>query len=148
MLQKDIYSSMKTSTPTSKELEELIAFLPRLYSQGAALVKEKESKDIHNQDQFKVISMPLVEYTDVVLEFFHVASQECWRDYDYQPENAAQMLEDHAFIQGANLDQIKTMLTYCVRGERFCEGHWEVMIEDGHIFRLLQRLCELKKQYL
>ena len=40
--------------------------------------------------------------------------------------------------------QIKTMLTYCVRGERFGDGHWAAMIEGGHVRRLLERLTEMR----
>jgi hypothetical protein len=47
-------------------------------------------------------------------------------------------------LKAADLFQIKTMLAYCVRGERFCEGHWGEMIEGGHIRRLLERLGELR----
>jgi hypothetical protein len=36
------------------------------------------------------------------------------------------------------------MLTYCVRGERFSEGHWGAMIEQGHVRRLLERLVEIR----
>mgnify|MGYP006315657893 CR=1 FL=1 len=49
-------------------------------------------------------------------------------------------------VRNATLDQIKTMLTYCVRGERFGEGHWAAMIEGGHVRRLLERLRELQAQ--
>ena len=38
------------------------------------------------------------------------------------------------------------MLTFCVRGERFCDGHWAAMIEGGQVRRLLERLAELKAQ--
>ncbi len=54
------------------------------------------------------------------------------------------MLENEDIVKTASLAQVKTMLTYCVRGERFCEGHWAAMIEQGHIRRLLERLLELR----
>jgi hypothetical protein len=38
------------------------------------------------------------------------------------------------------------MLTYCVRGERFSDGHWGAMIEAGYVRRLLERLAELRAQ--
>jgi hypothetical protein len=53
------------------------------------------------------------------------------------------MLRDVEFVKNSSLDQIKTMLTYCVRGERFCDGHWQVMVEGGYIRSLLERLSEL-----
>jgi hypothetical protein len=32
------------------------------------------------------------------------------------------------------------MLTYCVRGERFCDGHWAAMLESGRVVAILRRL--------
>ena len=29
------------------------------------------------------------------------------------------------------------MITYFVRGERFCDGHWGYMIEGGYVRRIL-----------
>jgi len=65
-------------------------------------------------------------------------------DFDYVPQEAGRMLEDPALVRRASIDEIKTMLTYCVRGERFCEGHWGAMIEGGHVRRLLERLKEIQ----
>jgi hypothetical protein len=56
------------------------------------------------------------------------------------------MLEDEARVRRASLDEIKTMLTYCVRGERFCDGHCGEMIEQGHVRRLLERLEEIRAE--
>ena len=38
------------------------------------------------------------------------------------------------------------MLTYFVRGERFCDGHWGRLIEGGHVRRILERLAELEQK--
>ena len=51
-----------------------------------------------------------------------------------------------AFIQRATLAEIKTMLTYCVRGERFGDGHWAAMLESGKIVALLNRLRVLRDE--
>jgi hypothetical protein len=37
------------------------------------------------------------------------------------------------------------MLTYCVRGERFCDGHWENLLRSGRVVALLRRLAELRE---
>lgn len=42
-----------------------------------------------------------------------------------------------------SLDEISTMYTFIVRGERFCDGHIAAYINDGTIFRLVQREIEL-----
>jgi Family of unknown function (DUF6508) len=131
---------MKTRMPTLHDIEELVAFLPRLYAEGFTPIKRwrggAEGPD-------GVLTMPWPEYDELVGEFFRVASRECWSDYDYRPEEARRMLESDDVLKTADLAQIKTMLTYCVRGERFCDGHWGAMIEGGHVRRLLRRLAEL-----
>ena len=58
------------------------------------------------------------------------------------------MSQDENAIKTASLSQIKTMLTFCVRGERFSDGHWAQMIEEGHIQRLLERLNAIKSEQL
>jgi hypothetical protein len=93
------------------------------------------------------ITFPYPKYNSVVEEFFHIAAKECWLDYDYSPEQAGKMLRDQDHIKTASLSQIKTMLTFCVRGERFSDGHWAEMIEEGYIRRLLERLNEIKLEH-
>ena len=56
------------------------------------------------------------------------------------------MLKDELGIKRASLAEIKTMLTFCVQGERFSKGHWAVMIEKGYIRRVLERLNEIKQE--
>ena len=131
---------MKVPMPTSQEIRELVEFLPRLHAEGFTPSKKWGGR---TNIQDSVFTMPLPEYDDVVREFFRVASRECWIDDEYCPEDAAQMLENDIFVETADLSQIKTMLTYCVRGERFCDGHWGAMIEGGYVCRLLQRLAVL-----
>jgi hypothetical protein len=80
-----------------------------------------------------------------VEEFFrHVSSS--WLDYEYDPEQADLMLKDENRVKTASLAEIKTMLTFCVRGERFSDGHWAQMIEKGYIRRILERLTEIKSE--
>lgn len=85
-------------------------------------------------------------YAEDVQEFFTLAGQSCWTDYGYNPEDAARMLADEEFVRQASLEQVKTMLTYCVRGERFCDGHRESLLEGGKIVSLLKRLELIRGQ--
>ena len=132
---------MDTHTPTSKDIKELVVFLPLLYKDGFSPVKKWHGGD---KDQNGVITMPWPEYQSVVKEFFRVASSECWTDYDYLSASAGQTLDDEDAVKTADLDQIKAMLTFCVRGERFCTGHWNAVIENGYIRLVLERLAELE----
>jgi hypothetical protein len=56
------------------------------------------------------------------------------------------MLKNANLVKTASLSQIKTMLTFCVRGERFSDGHWGAMIEQGYIRLLLERLNVIKEE--
>ena len=126
--------------PTHQEIEELTVFLPKLYADGFSPF---ESWGGGNQ-QDGSIQFPYPIYNPVVTEFFGLVSAECWSDHGYDPKEAGEMLKDEDFVKTASLAQIKTMLTLCVRGERFSDGHWGAMIEEGHIRRLLERLIEIK----
>ena len=95
---------MKTRIPTSQEIEELVAFLPRLYEPGFSPVKKWHGG---NKDDDGVITMPFPEYEPIVRKFFRVASSEHWTDYDYQTKFAGQMLNDDDGIKTADLAQIK-----------------------------------------
>jgi len=132
---------MVTRNPTPEEIEELIAFLPRLYKPGFSPVMKWHGGD---KDDDGVITMPWPEYEPIVMEFFKVAEWECWTDFDYLSTSAGLTLDDEDAVRTADLNQIKTMLTFCVRGERFCTGHWNGVIENGHIRRLLERLAKLE----
>jgi len=81
-------------------------------------------------------------------EFFRHVSADGWLDYEYNPEQAYQMLLDENGVKSASLEQIQTMLTFCVRGERFSDGHWGEMIEKGYVRQLLVRLNEIKSELL
>jgi hypothetical protein len=134
---------MKSRQPTTPEIDELVAFLPGLYAEGFAPV-ERWGGGAKRKDG--AISVAWPEYNPLVVQFFSVASKECWCDYEYLPEEAGRMLQDDNTVSNASLAEIGTMLTFCVRGERFCDGHWGSMIRAGHIRRLLQRLSELRSE--
>jgi len=134
---------MMSRLPTSQETEELVAFLPQLYADGFKPIK-RWSKPKQSQDG--IISMSWPEYDEVVENFFHVAASECWQDFKYSPKEAGQMIKDQELIKIATLFQVKSMLTYCVQGERLCDGLWAGVIEKDYIRRLLERLTVLGSQ--
>jgi hypothetical protein len=134
---------MKTSPPTTRDIERLLAFLPRLSVEGFTPIRRWDGGEKNPSGAYV---MPWPVYDEVVKEFFEAAEQECWMDFDYAPDQAGQLLLSEDGVRNATLDQIKTMLTYCVRGERFGDGHWAAMIEGGHVRRLLERLAELRSE--
>ena len=132
----------KSRLPTLQEIEELTAFLPRLYAKGFSPVIKWEG----GKQEDGSFTLPYPKYDRTVEEFFYAAASEGWIDDTYNPERAYRMLQDEELIKSATLSQIKTMLTFCLRGERFSDGHWAEMIEKGYIRRLLERLGEIKTE--
>jgi len=131
---------MDTRTPTSQEIAELVAFLPLLNQPGFSPVKNWYGGE---KDDDGIITMPWPEYKLIVIEFVRVASSDCWTDPEYLTKSAGQMLNNDDIVKTADLNQIKTMLTFCIRGERFVTGHWNAAFENGYVRRLLSRLAEL-----
>jgi Family of unknown function (DUF6508) len=130
-----------THLPTLDEMETLTAYLPRLYAEGFSPVDHWYASEKLKDGSF---TLPYPKYNPLVEEFFRHVSGGGWLNYEYNPEQAYQMLKDEKLIKTASLPQIQTMLTFCVRGERFSDGHWEEMIEQGYIRRVLERLNEIK----
>lgn len=127
--------------PTLQQIETLTSYLPRLYAVGFSPIERWEGGE-KLQDGSFTLSYP--KYDPLVEEFFNRVSSDGWLDYEYNLELAYAMIKDENAVKTASLEQIKTMLTFCVRGERFSDGHWGAMIEQGHIRRLLVRLNEIK----
>ena len=132
-----------TRLPTAQETAELVAFLPRLYAEGFVPTERWGGGTMEVQGEDRVLTWPYPVYHETVTAFFETAGRDCWSDHGYRPAAAGRMLQDPERVKRASLSQIRTMLTYCVRGERFCDGHWAAMITQGHIRRLLERLAAL-----
>ena len=114
--------------PTLKEIEALLAYLPRLYAEGFTPITRWEGGQKSKDGS---ISMPYPVYDPLVEEFYRQISAGGWVDTRYDPGQAYEMLKDQSAVKSASLAQVRAMLTFCVRGERFSDGHWAEMIEQG-----------------
>ena len=125
---------------TREKIDELLRFLDIFDKAGMEnIVEWRGGPQPDGSTQF-----PYPEYRPEVIEFFQLAGQPFWSDYGYSPTKTQKWVEDPSFIKIASLEQIKTLLTYCVRGERFCDGHWNNMLEKGIIAAILKRLAQIK----
>ena len=130
--------------PTHEDIQALLNFLPVFKTLGFDPVVRWHGGD---KDKNGVIHMPFPEYDPNVGKFFHLASSECWCDYEYTSSGAGKMVRNKELIQNASLAELKSLLTYCVRGERFGDGVWEDFFNEGIIQSILERLkiiCENK----
>ncbi|WP_131177673.1 DUF6508 domain-containing protein [Phytopseudomonas dryadis] len=116
------------------DIDELLAFQPRLYPDGTPIQAVVACHD----DRWPV-------YAEAVQAFFSAAGKDCWSDFDYDVNRAGEMLKTPERIASASLDELRSMLTWCVRGERFCDGHHALVIENGYVLALLQRLQALRQ---
>jgi hypothetical protein len=127
---------------TREDIDALLEFLPRFEKPGRTFAKWSGLEK--NADGS--FSLPYPVYDEDVEEFFSLVGQRGWIDVGYKPEDAARMLADEECIERASLEEVKTMLTYCVRGERFCDGHRESLLEGGQIVALIRRLETIREQ--
>ena len=133
---------MKKAPITQKQIDELLCFLPKFSEPGPELEPQWDGLD--QDPKAGVFFLPYPTYPPEVEEFFERAGQPWWCDFKYNPAIAGEMVHSDEAIASASLAQIKTMLTFCVRGERFCDGLWGAMIREGRIGAILRRLQQLR----
>ena len=132
---------MRRQSVGLEDVDALLRFLPRLAEPGRAFIVDTGGgEDV--DDMTATTRYPV--YADDVLAFFRLAGAPCWSDFSYDPRRASEMLEDEALIARATLDEIKTLLTVCVRGERFSDGYWGCLLSTGKILAILRRLAVLR----
>jgi hypothetical protein len=122
---------------TVEKIDELLRFLPLFEKPNRAFVEVWEGGEKSPEE---AVTMPYPVYSADVKEFFRLAAQPCWSDNEYEPTAATAMLDDDETIRRATIEQVRTMLTYCARGERFCDGHWEGVLRSGKVVALLRDL--------
>jgi hypothetical protein len=126
---------------TIAQIDELTACLHTVFGEGAEpFVAEQdwEASDVI------VLSGP--KYSEAVRELFFIAASEQWQDPDYISKGAEVMLANPETIANAPIDDIRTMLTHCVRGERFSSGYRARVLKGGQILQILERLVVLRDQ--
>jgi hypothetical protein len=135
----------KRPTPiTLEQMDELLSFLPVFDSPGPETEPRWSRLDQKPTDG--VFVMPYPKYPPVVHEFFVLAAQEWWNDPSYASSGASDQVGNDSAIAAASLSQIRSMLTFCTRGERFCDGHWAEMVKTGRIGAILRRLEHLRRE--
>lgn len=123
-----------------QDVDTLLAFRDRLYAPGFTPVMAWLGGERRADGS---ITVPFPEYDSLVTDFVGSISATIGLDTGYSPEQARALLEQPDGIETASLEQLRALLTFFVRGERFSDGHWGGMIERGYIRRILDRLARI-----
>jgi hypothetical protein len=132
---------MSQNSPKLDDVDRLLAFLPKL---GAGDLQIYADDPIEESPDDGVLRMYSRRYSDDVQGLLDASRAPAWRDADYGQKKADEILSDPKRIAVASLQDIKTLLTFCVRSERFAEGSWGSRVRSGEISAVLNRLAELK----
>ncbi len=91
-----------------------------------------------------VVHFPYPQYPADVLAFFEtLGSDSWWFDRNYRMEELQSAIENDGYIARASLAEVRSLLTYCTRGEKFCDGFWGGVLETGRVRLILARLRAL-----
>lgn len=130
-LARDREPALSQPLPTAAQIDALLAFREALERPGRSFCRAAETG-------------PWPIYEPDVAAFFGAAGQPCWSDYDYVPAEQWALLGQPQAIAAADLEGLRSMLTCCVRAERFGDGAWCSLLERGVIQALLARLADLR----
>jgi hypothetical protein len=115
-------------------VQRLVAYLPKFEEPGLIVCTNPGAKMGNG-----VITISQPEYIPEVNEFFEIAALFADRDYPRKPVGS--WLEEKSFIERANPGQLRTVLTWICRRERFCYGSfWQEQFKNGNVVRVLCRL--------
>jgi hypothetical protein len=79
-------------------------------------------------------------YPEPVLELMRYLSLPPWNDPGYDPGHTVEVLRR---IDGADIGEVRSVLTAACRSERFCDGAWEAVLRDGVLSKVLRRADQI-----
>ncbi|KMJ57406.1 hypothetical protein AB685_15360 [Bacillus sp. LL01] len=106
---------------------------------------EKDNIEFYKWEKPKEGFMAFPEYDCKFLDFIDEVYTSGLLIGDYV--NCLEGLSDEyiSVIPAASLDELQAILTYYVRGERFCDGFWATAIDEKIFLKLLKRLREVRE---
>jgi hypothetical protein len=81
-----------------------------------------------------------------VVAFFMLVGTSPWMDPDYQRLQPQRLAADPGLIPVASYPEVRALLNHCARGERFCDGYWYTMLQEGVVQAALARIQTLADQ--
>src|SRR5262245_24416435 len=137
-------------SPTTEEdaLRGLAAFLPRFKAAGFQFGHWTQP----TSGEQGVIVMPYFDLSDEASAFVQAAYNLGWvrGDIDWhswgQTPEAQNLQNDPALLAQATREQLASLLTLCIRQDRFVEGTLMSAYESGLLVRILERVATLAEK--
>ncbi len=129
--------------PNQNDISKLVSFIPVFEDPEFEPIVEWFGGETDSEG---VMTMPHPDYNEKVYEFFNLVASKGWMDRDYLSNIDDSFLGNDEPINKADIPQIKSMLTYCLRSERFGDGLWDGYIREGVIVKILKRLEQLSSE--
>jgi hypothetical protein len=133
---------------TKVALEALVRFLPTFERPDFKAGEWRGGEEIEPG----VLSMPAVHYSDTVTAFIDtIYKHDCVSaDLDWpkwaQSSEAARLRDDETVLDGATSEQLRRLLTVCIRQDRFSEGALLESFHSGLIVRILRRAAAILEE--
>lgn len=80
------------------------------------------------------------EYPEAITALMHYIGSSPWCDDHYDPGATGTVFDR---LDSADLTDVRTVLTAIHRSERFCDGAWELYLNDGALARVIERAAHL-----
>ena len=133
---------MAWEVPRIEQIGILLEFLPRLEAVKSPQSRAWFERDAKGQMSYRVWNSKLSD------EFMHALYDNGFvlMDFEWSSwEGARQIAERPEFLASADLETICKLLTVHARSDRFCEGHFGEVIENGQMLAIVRRLAEIHR---
>jgi hypothetical protein len=124
--------------PTPQQIDSILRFLPMFADPDAKHSRWHTEKGV----------MPWCELSEVAGRFYRALYDDGFVvgfDWPGWQDKALSYFNSPEKLVSADLLTIRRLLTLHVRKDRFCEGHFAEMLENGQIAAILQRLAVLRR---
>ena len=128
---------MNPRIPSISNIDAFLNYLPYFQDQ--------------NNEFYEVVSkphqMPFASYSEMVHSFHQdIHHRNMVYDFNWSQwsDEAKKYIDDPKMLVTADITIIQKLFTSIIRGDRFCEGLWGDMIDNGFILALLMRLKDIR----
>lgn len=131
---------MAWEVPRIEQIRTLLEFLPRLEAVKSPQSRAWFERDAKGRLSFQVWNSKLSdELMQALYDNGFVFMGFEWSTWD----GARQIAEHPEFLASADLETICKLLTVHARSDRFCEGHFGEVIENGEVLAIMRRLAAI-----